>query len=134
MSEPMDRQPNLSSDYVPRAVFYDAADTVEYVRRDVPCVYRRIDGFLTLALDMGTRELVGFRLKGFKNVFLKHVKPRLRLLDTDFIVLVSVIEHVVEAVGDELFDEQRRDAYRRAYELAWQDQVAVRKRELPLAA
>ncbi len=134
MGRTMEREPDLSTMYQPKAVFYDAADTVEYVRRDVPCVYRRIDGFLTLALEMGTRELVGFRLKGFKNVFLNHVKPRLKLLDTDFIVLVSVIEHVVEAVGDELFDEEKRDAYRRAYELAWQDKVAVRKRELPLAA
>ncbi len=78
--------------------------------------------------------VVGFRLKGFKNVFFKHIKPRLRLLDTDFIVLVSVIEHVVEAVGSELFDEQKKEAYRQAYELAWQDKVEVGKHELPLAA
>jgi hypothetical protein len=61
----------LLSDYLPTAVYYADADTVEYVRRDVPCVYRRIDGILTLALDLHTREITGFRLKGFKNFFME---------------------------------------------------------------
>ena len=65
----------LESAYIPRAVYYADADTVEYVRRDTPCVYRRIDGILTLALDLHTREITGFRLKGFKNFFLNHLKP-----------------------------------------------------------
>ena len=51
---------DLYSQYVPSALYLGDADTVEYVRRDVPCVYRRIDGILTLALDLKTRELVGF--------------------------------------------------------------------------
>ena len=91
---------DLTTPYVPVAIYLDDADSVEYVRRDVACVYRRVDGFLTLALDMKTRELNGFRLKGFKNFFLTRLKPRYKLLDDDFIPLVSVIEEAVQTIGD----------------------------------
>jgi hypothetical protein len=53
--------PDLLTEYVPAAVYLDEADSVEYVRRDVACVYRRVDGILTLVLDMKTRKLNGFR-------------------------------------------------------------------------
>jgi hypothetical protein len=63
----------LSGRYVPVAVYYEDADMVEYIRQDVPCVNRRVDSFLTLALEMGSREPIGFRLKGFKNFYLHHL-------------------------------------------------------------
>ena len=69
---------DLHSEYVPKALYLADADTVEYVRSDVPCVYRRIDGILTLALDFHTRELIGFRIKGFRNFFLNHLKPKIQ--------------------------------------------------------
>ena len=71
---------DLRTPYVPAALYLEDADSVEYVRRDVACVYHRVDGFLTLALDMKTRELNGFRLKGFKNFFLKHLQPKYQFL------------------------------------------------------
>jgi len=121
----------LHSEYVPKALYLPDADTVEYVRRDVPCIYRRIDGILTLAFDLHTRELVGFRLKGFKNFFLNHLKPRYKLLDGDFIALVSVIEEAIQCLGDEVCrDEASVEAYRKARKMAHDDRVALE----PLAA
>ncbi len=122
---------DLHSQYVPTALYLADADTVEYVRRDVPCVYRRIDGILTLALDLKTRELVGFRLKGFNNFFLKHLKPKYQFLDNDFIALVSVIEQAIQIFGDRYCaDQERIDAYRSARKMAHDDRVALE----PLAA
>lgn len=100
--------PDLHSPYRPVALYLDDADSVEYVRRDVACVYRRVDGFLTLALDLKTRELTGFRLKGFKNFFLKHLQPKYKLLDDDFMPMVSVIEEAVKVMGDELVNHPER--------------------------
>jgi len=123
---------DLHSPYVPTALYFGDADTVEYVKRDVSCFHRRIDGILTLAYDLKTRELVGFRIKGFKNFFLNHLKPKYRLLDGDFIALVSVLEQALEMVGDTVCsDETRVDAYRKARRMAHDDRVEL---EPPLAA
>lgn len=121
----------LESEYIPTAVYYADADTVEYVRRDVPCVYRRIDGILTLALDLHTREITGFRLKGFKNFFINHLKLKYKLIDGDFIPLVSVIEQALQIVGDKVcIDKAGVEAYRCARKMAHEDRVALE----PLAA
>lgn len=121
----------LRSEYIPTALYFADADTVEYVRADVPCVYRRIDGFLTLALHLETRELIGFRVKGFRNFFLKHLKPRYKLLDGDFIALVSVLEQAFQVVGSEICaDDEYINAYRQARKMAHEDRVAIE----PLAA
>ena len=117
---------DLTTPYRPCAIYLEDADSVEYVRRDVPCVYRRVDGFLTLALDLRTHELLGFRLKGFKNFFLKKLQPKYKLLDDDFIPLVSVIEDAVQLIGDEFTrDPERRTAYRQARQMAHDDSVAI---------
>jgi hypothetical protein len=122
---------DLQTPYVPTALYLEDADTVEYVRRDVACVYHRVDGFLTLALDLKTRKLNGFRLKGFKNMFLKHLKPKYNLLDHDFIPLVSVIEEAVQLIGDDVTrDLQRKTAYREVKQMAHDDRVSIE----PLAA
>src|SRR4029077_2594532 len=65
----------LHARYTPVGVYYEDADMVEYIRKDVPCVNRRIDDLLTLALDMESREPIGFKLKGFKNFYLHYFKP-----------------------------------------------------------
>jgi len=123
---------DLHFQYVPKALYYADADTVEYTRQDVPCIQRRIDGILTLALDLRTRELVGFRVKGFRNFFLTHLKPKYKLLDGDFIALVSVIEEALELVGNSMCPSDANvDAYRKARKMAHEDRVAL---EEPLAA
>jgi hypothetical protein len=118
--------PNLTSKYRPTAIYFANADIVEYVKRDGPCVYRRIDRFLTLALDLKTRKLVGFRVKGFKKFFLNHLRPKYKFLDDDFVPLVSVIEQVLLIVGHEVTrDPERRAAYRQAKKMAHEDSVAI---------
>ncbi len=122
---------DLHSQYIPAALYLTDADSVEYVRHDVPCLYQRIDGILTLAFDLHTRELVGFRLKGFKNFFLTHLKPKYQFLDGDFIALVSVIEQAIQVFGDHFCaDRARIEAYRRARKMAHEDRVVLE----PLAA
>jgi hypothetical protein len=123
--------PDLNAEYVPAAVYLDDADSVEYVRRDVACVYRRVDGLLTLVLDLNTRKLNGFRLKGFKNFFLKHLQPKYQLLDDDFMPMVSVIEEAVRVMGDELVSHpERKAAYREVKRMAHDERVSIE----PIAA
>jgi hypothetical protein len=122
---------DLKTPYTPVAIYFEDADSVEYVRRDVACVYRRIDGFLTLALDLKTREINGFRLKGFKNLFINHLQPKFKLLDDDFIPLVSVIEEAVQLIGDKVTrDPATKTAYRTVKRMAHDDRVSIE----PLAA
>ncbi len=125
--EPMEL-PDLRAEYKPTAVYLHDADAIEYVRRDVACVYRRVDGFLTLALDMKSRELIGFRFKGFRNFFLNYLKPKYDLLDGDFISSVSVLEEALQVICDETFGSQeqkqdRKNAYRAARRMAHDDRV-----------
>ena len=122
----------LTTPYQPVAIYYHESDSVEYVRHDAPCLYRRIDDFLTLILDTSTREIIGFRLKGFRNFYLRHLEKVLRRFDTDFLALVSVVEEHVKAVGDDAFDVGRREAYSAAREIALNDKV--RLDDLPQAA
>src|SRR5215510_8087817 len=89
-------KPDLHARYVPVAVYYEDADTVEYIRDDVPSVNRRIDGFLTLTLDMISRKPIGFRLKGFKNFYLRHIKGQEAEDREKFLRLVAVIEKYIE--------------------------------------
>jgi hypothetical protein len=122
----------LRAEYVQSALYYADADTVEYVRKDGPCVHRRIDDMLTLTLDLNTRELIGFRVKGFRNFFINHLKPKYKLLDGDFIPLVSVLEQALELVGNTVCPtEDSVEAYRKARKMAHDDRVAL---EGPLAA
>jgi hypothetical protein len=110
--------------YVPAALYFEEADIVEYVRRDAPSVYERIDGILTLVLDLKTREPIGFALKGFKNFYLTQMEP-----GEDFVRLTSVIEKAVRLIGDSVFE---REAYDKALDIASKDQVKLH--ELPRAA
>lgn len=122
----------LRAGYLPSAIYYADADTVEYVREDVPCIHRRIDGILTLTFHLQTRELVGFRIKGFRNFFINHLKPKYKLLDGDFIPLVSVLERALEVVGNSVCPTAASlEAYRKARRMAHEDRVAL---EEPLAA
>lgn len=121
----------ISTPYRPVALYYEGADTVEYVRKDVPAVYERVDEFLTLIFDMNIRdELIGFQLKGFRSYYLQD-QVRSHLGD-DFLSLVGFLERAVTRLGDAAFDEGRRDAYEKAARLALQDGVELH--DLPKVA
>ena len=98
------------------------------MREDAFCVYERVDDFLTLVFDETKFNLVGFKLKGFKFVFDKHLKPLFEMHDSQFIDLVSVIEAGVTKIGDQMFseiNEERRRAYKAAWKLAGNDNVKL---------
>jgi hypothetical protein len=124
---------DLSARYKPVAVYYEDADEVEYVREDVPCVRHRIDAFLTLTLKMDGREAIGFKLKGFKNFYLRHMKDMPAADDRDhFLALVKVIEKAIDMLGDKAFEKDRRAAYDQAHQIAKEDGAELH--ELPCAA
>ena len=131
--------PQLVGEYKPIAVYYREADTVEYVRHDIPTVHRRVDDFLTLVLDLETREPIGFTLKGFRNFYLRHYAPSLRnyapslrKTEGEFVKLARVLEQAVESLGRAVFDENHRSAYETARSIAERDEVELH--ELPEAA
>ena len=81
-------------------------------------------------MDETKFNLIGFKLKGFKYIFEKHVKPLLELNDSQFIELVSVIEAMFTRIGDEVFaggedDDERRRGYKAAIKLASHDNVKL---------
>ena len=120
--------------YERAAIFYHDSDCVEYVKLDGYCVYERVDAFLTLIKDATGHNLVGFKLKGFGNMFEK-LKSHLKLSDNHFLALVSVIEKACTIAGEDLFkDEKRKAAYQAAYQLAANDNVFLNESELAMAA
>ena len=120
--------------YEAAAIYYHDSDCVEYVKLDGYCVYERVDAFLTLIKDATGHNLIGFKLKGFGNMF-ERVKSHLKLSDNHFLPLMSVIEQACTLAGDELFkDEKRSAAYKAAYQLAANDNVRLPEAELALAA
>ena len=112
--------------YTAAAVYYGDADTVEYVRRDEPSVYRKIDGLLTLVLSMTTREPIGFQLKGFRHFYLQHVKDKIQRSDDTFLELITILEEAVRGLGNEVFSEEERlSAYVSARDIAKEDEVKL---------
>jgi hypothetical protein len=120
-------EPQLGTPYKPLAVYFLDSDCVEYVKEDAFCIYDRVDEFLTLVFDETKFNLVGFKLKGFKCIFDKHLKPLFKLHDYQFIDLVSVIEAVFTEIGDKMFDgdDERKRAYKAALKLAANDNVKL---------
>ena len=124
---PSDAADLLSGRHQPAAVYFLDSDCVEYAREDVFCVYDRVDSFLTLVFDSAGEKLIGFKLKGFKNIFEKYIRPRLRR-DIQFVELVSAIQTVFTEAGDHLFRERSgrvEQAYKAAMELAANDNVRL---------
>jgi hypothetical protein len=116
------------SKYIPTAVYFMDSDCVEYVREDTLCVYERVDDFLTLIFDETKLNVIGFKLKGFKYMFNKHLKPLMKLHDEQFMALVTVIEIVFTVLGDSIFsieEEERVRAYKAALKLAANDNVKL---------
>jgi len=125
---------SLRAHYVPKARYDELADIIEYVRSDKPYIMRRVDSFLTVALDFETRMPAGFRLKGVKNFFLKYLQPKHNLLDEQFLAVVSIIEIAATKAGIEAFGDiaEQRAAYISAYGIALDDRVTMER--LPIAA
>jgi hypothetical protein len=114
--------------YDPVAAYYLESDCVEYVKSDSIAIYDRIDEFLTLIFDETRSNLIGFKLKGFKNIFEQRLKHISQLRNIQFIDLVSAIETIFTLVGDKVMaahDERREKAYKAARELASNDNVTL---------
>lgn len=117
---------DLTSDYKPVALYFREADLVEYVREDACCVYKRIDEILTLALEMDTRLPIGFRLKGFRNLFLKATADdKSGRTERTFVGLIEVIERAACAAGNEVFEQGKRIGYQCAADIARSDDVKL---------
>lgn len=119
--ERLDFQP-----YRARAIYYEQADSLEYVRKDVPSVYRRVDRQLTLILDMDTRAPLGFKIKGFRHFFISSLKPEFDLQERHFLPIIEILQTAMTAGGDAIFNAvERQSAYRQAFEIAEEDNVQV---------
>lgn len=115
--------PSLEPVYTPTAIYYREADYLEYVRRDVPSVSRRVDEYLTMVLDMHDRSPIGVKIKGFRHLYNREIRGN---DDADFILLTRVFERVMTILGDHIFDKiDRKRAYEQAIEIAREDQVRV---------
>lgn len=117
--------PTMLKTYHPGALYYAEADMVEYLREDVLGAYRRVDDSLTLIVDMRDKRPIGFTIKGFRNFYLRSIKPiyeKLGYAERDekfFLSLVGILEHLVKQFGDDAeWETARRDAYKVAFELA----------------
>jgi hypothetical protein len=119
-------------DYEPTAIYYEDSDSLEYLRVSAPAVYRRIDPMLTLVLSLNDRSIVGFKLKGFKNFYIRHVQNKFGTRSPAFIELVDLLQEVTSTLGNEVFEERQKNAYASALEMAAEDKVHVR--DLPQLA
>lgn len=121
----------LRAEHAPVAVYFADADCVEYVAEDTTCVYDRVDGFLTLIFDETKIIPIGFKLKGFRNVFEK-LKAELGFSESEFVELVKVLETACTQMGEARFgaDTRRRQQYEAARKLARN----VKLYDFPIAA
>jgi hypothetical protein len=131
----MTTDPRLVPTPYERAAIYSYdADCVEYVRADVFCIYERIDERLTLIKDGTGHNLIGFKIKGFRNTF-ERLKAAYNLSDGRFVSLVSALEEIFTEIGDKIIQDPKvRAAYQAAYELAANDNVRLTGVRLSAAA
>ena len=121
--------------YEPVAVYYHDSDCVEYVREDAFVIYDRVDEFLTLIHDRTGHQLLGFKLKGFKYIFMEKLEPIYRLNESQFLTLVSAIEAICSIVGGNLFEDERRAAaYQAARKMAQDYRAELRHFNFEMAA
>jgi hypothetical protein len=113
----------LVGSYKPSAIYFQESDCLEYVRSDIPNVYRRVDEFLTLIVSMDERKPIGFTLKGFRNFYLRKYAQKGN--SPEFRNVVRLIEAIVSELGDDIFCEDKRAAYRQAIEIAKDDEVQL---------
>ena len=112
--------------YTPCATYFHDSDCVEYVKADTFAVYDRIDEFLTLIWDHTGQELIGFKLKGFKNLFMKRLRPHVKINNEQFLRIVSAIEQICLELGEALTaDDDRKKSYQAAADMAANDNVKL---------
>lgn len=122
---------SVAESFVKKACYYPTMDQLEYVSRDTITTSDRVDEFLTLFLEAGSNELIGFRLKGFGYVFNKYVKRLMKLSDEDFNPLVEALECAFTQMGQDMFpdvdpdDERRIKAYRSTKQMIKQDELEL---------
>lgn len=124
--------------YVPNARYHVLGDFIEYVRDDKPYIMRRIDSFLTIAIDLETRQPAGFRLKGFKHFYLEHFHVRGSVLGDQFHAIVTAIEVAATKAGQVAFGpnaysptwDETKSAYKSAHAIAAEDKVQIEPTEL----
>ena len=129
MNDNMHAGDGRAGDHTPTALYFEDSDSIEYVRRDAPSVYRRVDALLTLIVDMDSRDPLGFQLKGFKHYYNKNIRSSGR--EADFVRVINVLQFAFTRLGNEIFrrEERIRD-YERALHIADEDQVKLP--EIPL--
>ncbi len=117
----------LQDSFVPCALYFDCMDYVEYIANDSTYIADRIDKHLTVLLDSTQNDVVGFRIKGFKALFNKHLKPLYDLTDKDFLPIIAVVTALIEELGDELLhgDAKRHRAYKKVLRLANDSKAAL---------
>lgn len=115
-----------SKEYEPTAIYYEESDSLEYLRASEPSVYRRVDAMLTLVLSVDDRKLIGFKLKGFKNFYIRHLRDKLAGNSPAFIELVDLLQEISCSLGDKIFEERQKAAYTSALDMAALDNVHVR--------
>lgn len=120
------RQANKGGAYRPTAIYYSSADSLEYVRNDEPALYRRIDEHLTLILHLATRDMLGFKLKGFRHLYLTCLQPKYALKEQQFLALIDILEDAMRIQGNAIFEKGEREAaYKQAKEMAATDNVQL---------
>jgi hypothetical protein len=110
---------SLTAPIVPVATYFHKSDCVEYLNEDTVAIHRRIDEFLTLIFDETRINLIGFKLKGFRCIYEKHLAPLQILRGVNFVELVPALEYICTVIGDAaLEDPKKRHAYVAAMKLA----------------
>lgn len=57
----------VKDEYAPVLVHYIEADRIEYVTRDVPSIYERIDENIDIVRDMETKEIIGVQINNWSH-------------------------------------------------------------------
>lgn len=119
------------------AVYFPSMDYVDYVREDGIKVYERVDQFLTVIWNENN-DMVGFKLKGIRNYFLRKLQPALSLQDDDFVWVSELFAALATEIGNDLFEngvrqDEKRAAYKRAAKIAREDCVKFVAPELMAA-
>lgn len=116
----------LSAEFKAGAFYYDCADFVEYIAEDDITVAERIDEYLTLLWDSSRLDVIGFRIKGFKHLFNTHLKPLYDLSDRDFLPMITVVQAVIQRIGEELTSQDnRKRAYKKVIKLTKDSNIQI---------
>jgi len=120
------------SPFISCAAYYEDMDYVEYVSEDGITVAERIDPFLTLLWDKNQDNVIGFKLKGFRNFFETTLKPLYDLKNDEFVELTFALEILYTEQGSKMLaqlneqqQKQTKWAYRQALDLAANDNARL---------